>query len=162
MINQRINQAIKSLIDPIPDRHQIEVIKNEKLGDFASNIGFLLAKEMKTSPETIAQDFAKRLSGNSDFLKVTIGGNGFLNFTISDKLLQEGLKFAMADNFGQSDIGKGQKILLEYVSANPTGPLNVVQARAAALGNALVNLLKFAVDHLNGIGNTFILLPGLS
>lgn len=144
MINQRINQAIKSLIGAIPDRHEIEKIKDEELGDFASNIAFLLAKEKKASPKTIAEELARQLSTNSDFSKVTIGGNGFLNFTISDKFLQEGLKFAMAENFSQSNIGKGQKILIEYVSANPTGPLNVVQARAAALGDALVNLLKFA------------------
>ncbi len=144
MIHQRINQAIASIIGTISERHKIERIKNEKLGDFASNIAFLLAKEKKASPKSIAQDYAKQLSKNPDFSKITVGGNGFLNFTISDKFLQEGLKSTIDDNFGQSKVGKGQKILLEYVSANPTGPLNVVQARAAALGDALVNLLKFA------------------
>lgn len=144
MINQRINQAIKSLVGDIPKRHEIEIIKDDKLGDYASNIAFLLAQGKKVAPKTIAEDLAKRLTGNPDFSKITVGGDGFLNFTVSDKFLQEGLKLTRDENFGKSNIGNGQKILLEYVSANPTGPLNVVQARAAALGNTLVNLLKFA------------------
>lgn len=144
MIKQRINQAIKSLVGDIPKRHEIEIVKDDKLGDYASNIAFLLAQEKKITPKIIAEDLAKRLTSNPDFFKITVGGNGFLNFTVSDKFLAEGLKLSWEENFGKSNIGNGLKILLEYVSANPTGPLNVVQARAAALGNALVNLLKFA------------------
>ena len=144
MIKQRINQALKSVIGEIPIRHEIEVIKDEKLGDYASNIAFILAQEKKVSPKAIALDLAIKLKGESDFAKVAVGGIGFLNFTVSDKFLQEGLKLAKEEDFGRVNIGKGQKILLEYVSANPTGPLNVVQARAAALGNGLTNLLRFA------------------
>lgn len=143
MINQRINQALASLVSVVPDRHEIEKIKDEKLGDFASNIAFLLAKEKKTSPKSIAEDFAKQLSENPDFSKITVGGNGFLNFAFSDKFLQAGLKLAIDENFGRSNIGDGQKVLVEYVSANPTGPLNVVNARAGALGKAIVNLLNY-------------------
>lgn len=144
MINKRIGAALKSKVGAIPPRHEIEMIKDERLGDFASNLAFLLAQEKRVAPKSIALDLAQALSDNPDFSNVSVGGNGFLNFTISDHLLQEGLKAAQGENFGRSTIGKGQKILLEYVSANPTGPLNIVQARAAALGNALVNILRFA------------------
>jgi arginyl-tRNA synthetase len=144
MIKQRINQALKTFVGEIPNRHEIELIKDEKLGDYASNISFILAQEKKTSSKSLAEDFAKRLSVNPDFSKVTVGGKGFLNFTISDSFLQEVLKLIKEDDFGKSKVGGGQKVLLEYVSANPTGPLNVVQARAATLGNSLVNILQFA------------------
>lgn len=144
MVNQRINRAIESCVGEIPPKHEIEVIKDERLGDFASNLPFILAQEKKVPAKSIAQELAKQLTSYPDFARVSVGGDGFLNFTISDKLLQEGLKVASDENFGKSDVGKGEKILLEYVSANPTGPLNVVQARAAALGNALGNILRFA------------------
>uniref|UniRef100_A0A7C6EC47 Arginine--tRNA ligase n=1 Tax=candidate division WOR-3 bacterium TaxID=2052148 RepID=A0A7C6EC47_UNCW3 len=144
MINQRIINALESCVGKIPPKHEIELIKDESWGDFASNLPFILAQEKKVSAKLLAEELAKKLVSYPDFAQVLVGGNGFLNFTISDKLLQEGLRIASDEDFGKSEVGRGEKILLEYVSANPTGPLNVVQARAAALGNALGNILRFA------------------
>ncbi|MEO0115636.1 MAG: arginine--tRNA ligase [candidate division WOR-3 bacterium] len=143
MVKKRIGTALQNLVEIIPPRHEIEMIKEDQLGDFASNLAFLLAKEAKVPPKTLAERLIKQLSNHPDFAQVVVGGNGFINFTVSDEFLYQGLKLAQEENFGKSEIGQGQKVLLEYVSANPTGPLNVVQARAATLGNALVNILKF-------------------
>ena len=106
----------------------MEFVKDQALGDMASNVAFLLARAQGRNPMEIAAELVGRLTGRADFEKVTVGGRGFVNFTISRDWLIEGLRDAMTPDFGRSAAGRGEKLLVEYVSANPTGPLNVVNA----------------------------------
>lgn len=143
LISQKIKEVINSHISEIPEKHQITFTTNPEYGDYSSNIAFLLAKIQNRSANEIASKLASDLSKHEEFSLVSVAGNGFINFTLSNKLLLTELKTSTKDDFGRIDIGKTRKVLVEYISANPTGPLNVVQARAGAFGNALVNLLRF-------------------
>lgn len=143
MISQAISDAISEYVKSIPSQHEINFILNTGFGDYASNIAFLIAKESNKPALDFAYDLAKKLSSKAIFKKVEVAGKGFINFTLAEKFLWQELKKAKDVNFGKVDIGRQQKVLVEYISANPTGPLNVVQARAGAFGNALVNLLRF-------------------
>lgn len=143
-----ISQKIKTLIqncwpEPLPPKHEVTFVLDPKLGDYASNVAFLLAQKHHRSAIEIANELAAKLKELDFFSDVSVAGKGFINFTLSDKVLIEELKQAALINYGRLDIGKRRKVLVEYISANPTGPLNVVQARAGAFGNALVNLLNF-------------------
>jgi len=103
-----------------------------------------LAKHLRRSPREIAGDILPLVSGDSDFSDVSVAGPGFINFRIAPSVWWETLRESLlaGDQFGCWPIGGGEKVVVEYVSANPTGPLNVVNARAAAVGGALVRLLK--------------------
>jgi arginyl-tRNA synthetase len=142
-IKQKIIQIIKEIIGEIPPQHELKFINDPKIGDYASNIAFLLAAQEKQSPVVIAQELKAKLETYSLFKKVSVGGGGFINFSLSWDFLLDELKFADREDFGKYDLGQKKRVLIEYISANPTGPLNVVQARAGAFGNALVNLLRF-------------------
>jgi arginyl-tRNA synthetase len=114
-------------------------------GDFATGVAMALASEMKSDGRSVAGAIVRYLSLEDSWIqRVDIAGPGFLNFFLSTGWLQE----AMADIwkkgpvFGSTGYGAGKKILLEFVSANPTGPLNVVNARAAAIGDCLASLLE--------------------
>jgi arginyl-tRNA synthetase len=143
LISQLINDIIKKYIIELPKQHDLTFINDSKLGDYASNIAFLLAKSQNRPSLDIADELTKKLSSHDEFSSVTIAGKGFINFRLSDKLLISELEKSIQNDFGKVNVGKRKKVLVEFISANPTGPLNVVQARAGTFGNALVNLLKF-------------------
>ncbi len=114
------------------------------MGDYASNIAFLLSKIQNRPALEIADELQKQLTRHQDvFADVKVAGQGFINFVINNKLLLDELAKVANPDFGRVDLGKQKRVLVEYISANPTGPLNVVQARAGAFGNALVNLLRY-------------------
>ncbi len=122
----------------------IEIPKEKGHGDFSSPVAMFLAKKMKKAPLAIAQEIVQHLSFSKDFLlKLEIAPPGFINLTLNPRVYHEALLFAIQQDrqFGENNRSKGSKILLEFVSANPTGPLNVVNARAAALGDSIGNLL---------------------
>lgn len=143
LISQRINQIIKNYLPDVPDKHEVVYTTNPLFGDYSSNIAFLLAKIQDRPAIEIANELAGKLAKHDEFSSVKVAGKGFVNFVISDKLLLSEINTTLEPNFGRIDLGKNTKVLVEYISANPTGPLNVVQARAGAFGNALVNLLRF-------------------
>ncbi len=143
LISQRINQIIKTYQPDLPDKHELVFTTNPLFGDYSSNIAFLLAKTQNRSANEIANELVNKLAQHSEFSSVKVAGKGFINFVLSDKLLVSELNAVLEPNYGRLDIGNKKKVLIEYISANPTGPLNVVQARAGAFGNALVNLLCF-------------------
>ncbi len=124
----------------------IERPKEQKLGDYAANIALVAAKPLRSAPRQVAERILGHLQLPPDFASVEIAGPGFLNFRLSrafyprviDALLQDPRAFLATDCDG------GERILLEFVSANPTGPLNVVSARAAAVGDTLGRLLRLA------------------
>ncbi len=122
----------------------IESPKEKTHGDYSTNIAMRLAKALHNSPVNIAN---KLLEGLNDELieKVEIAGPGFINFFIKKLSLTSTIKevLTLKENFGKSDIGHKEKIMVEYVSANPTGDLHLGHARGAAYGDALTRILSF-------------------
>ena len=123
---------------------QVTRTKDESHGDFTSNIAMILAKPCNKNPRKMAQLFVNNLPKNNDIVKTDIAGPGFINFFINkantnaivSRILQEG------KTFGRSQIGAEKKVLIEFVSANPTGPLHVGHGRGATYGSVLSNLLE--------------------
>lgn len=140
----------------------IEVPAHAEHGDFATNIAMQLAKPEKKAPRQIAEILVKTLESNSNlFEKVEIAGPGFINFFIKKDLWRETLKgiVAAGDDFGKGTAGNGKKVQVEFVSANPTGPLHIGHGRGAATGDAVASILTaagFEVDreyYINDAGN---------
>ncbi|MDO7253365.1 arginine--tRNA ligase [Helicobacter cappadocius] len=133
----------KLLEDRLKDSIVLERPKNKDHGHYATPIAFSLAKQQKKSPVIIAQEIAKNLSDVWEFEKVD-ALNGYLNITLSadffEHLCTEALK--KGDSFGSQKPNK-EKILLEYVSANPTGPLHIGHARGAVFGDSLSKIGRF-------------------
>ncbi|HSQ60164.1 MAG TPA: arginine--tRNA ligase, partial [Acidobacteriota bacterium] len=116
-------------------------------GDWASAVALTLAKPARRAPRDVAAAIAGAIAPDPALYdRVEIAGPGFLNFHLSKAWLHETLRSIVRDpeTFGATGTGRGRRILVEYVSANPTGPLNVVSARAASFGDALVRLLRAA------------------
>jgi arginyl-tRNA synthetase len=136
-------------------------------GDFATNAAMLLAKAERKAPRKIAEALITALGdGDGLWTKVEIAGPGFINFFINptcwyevlDRVMQQG------DAYGRSDIGKGKKIQVEFVSANPTGPLHIGHGRGAAVGDAVASVLQAAgfdiqrEYYVNDAGNQVVIL----
>lgn len=145
----------------------IETPKMKNHGDYATNVAMLIAPQEKKPPRKIAQDIVEHIPKNDDILeKLEIAGPGFINFFITRSCWLKAFKdiSLQGSTYGRSQLGKGQKINLEYVSANPTGPLHIGHGRGAAVGDALANILE-AVGYdvsreyyINDTGNQMELL----
>jgi len=116
-----------------------------KHGDLTTNAALALAKELGGDPRTLAQDLAEELRKAPGAAVVDVAGPGFVNVRLADAVIFDSLREALArgDDYGRGDEGRGARVQVEFVSANPTGPLNAVNARAAAYGDALARLLEF-------------------
>lgn len=125
---------------------QIERTRNPEHGDFSSNIALVAAKRAGMKPRELAQEIVARLPASTLVEAVEIAGPGFINFTLthSSKQAVIGQILESGDAFGRSHLGSGSRVQVEFVSANPTGPLHVGHGRGAAYGSALCNLLTFA------------------
>ena len=138
----------------------VEKPKDEKMGDFSTNIGMTLAKSERKNPKTIAESVARHLK-SGDLSKVEVAGPGFINIKMSQGFFLERLRNAVSqgENFGSSDSGQGTKVMIEFVSANPTGPLHVGHGRGAAVGDCLARIMKKAgydlstEYYINDVGN---------
>ena len=127
----------------------LEVPPKKEFGDFATNFAMQAARVFKANPRVIAQALVQRLE--APWLeKSEIAGPGFINFYLKTRWLYDMLTgiLAAGEHFGISRVGQGRRIQVEYVSANPTGPLHVGHGRGAAFGSALVNLLRCAGYHV--------------
>jgi len=140
----------------------VEEPKDEKMGDFATTVAMTLAKSERKNPRVIAETICGGIqSGSSLVESVEIAGPGFINLRMSRDFYRQRLKEAaeQGTEYGQSDVGGGQKVLLEFVSANPTGPLHVGHGRGAAVGHTLSLLMKKAgydvstEYYINDVGN---------
>ena len=122
----------------------IDPTKDPKHGDFASNIALVLAKHAKMNPRALAEKIVTLIGDNPQIKKIQIAGPGFINFYISDTAYHAVLVdiIQQDEDYGRSDIGKGKKIQVEFVSANPTGPLHVGHGRGAAYGAVVADLLE--------------------
>lgn len=141
-----INESLKRLYDDnFEDKIIIEVPKDKEHGDFSTNIAMKLAKELHNSPLNIAKSLVSDLKTNQLFNKVDIAGPGFINFFIKEESFTTFIKEIINENeeYGKSNFGKNEKIMVEYVSANPTGDLHLGHARGAAFGDSLTRVLKF-------------------
>jgi arginyl-tRNA synthetase len=139
-----INSALKKLNFPEKDI-QLDNPKDEKHGDITTNVALILAKELKQKPRDIAQSIIDNLELNPEIIsKVELAGAGFINFFISDKYYVSELLNILSDKdkYGKSDDFTGKKANLEWVSANPTGPLHLGHGRQVCLGKAIANLLE--------------------
>lgn len=125
---------------------KIENAKDPSHGDYASNLALILAKPCRKPPRAIAEELVKALPENTFIEKIEIAGAGFINFFIraSARALVVAEVLEKGFDFGRSTLGNGQKVLVEFVSANPTGPLHVGHGRSAAFGATLSNVLKAA------------------
>src|SRR5918999_6429611 len=121
--------------------------RQQEHGDWATNIALAAAKG-RGKPRDIAQALVERLPGSEIVDRVEVAGPGFLNFYLSSTWLHDVVRRAVdpAARFGRSDEGGGEKVNVEYVSSNPTGPVNVVSGRHAAVGDTIANLLE-ATGH---------------
>ena len=130
---------------------QVEPARAAAHGDFASNIALLLGKGAGLPPRDLAQKIIARLPPNDLIDKTEIAGPGFINFFLKKSAFQAVVREILdqRQRYGDADLGQGQRVLLEFVSANPTGPLHVGHGRAAAYGAACAGLLQkagFAVE----------------
>ncbi|TCK06600.1 arginine--tRNA ligase [Phorcysia thermohydrogeniphila] len=145
-VREKVTEAIKEVYGEdkvsVVERASFEKPKKKEFGDFATNVSFLLARELREKPFVIAQELSEKLSQLSEFEKVEVAGGGFINFTFSQNFYVKLLREVAETDFYVSDIGKGKKILLEYVSANPTGPLHVGHGRGAVVGDVLYRIMK--------------------
>jgi arginyl-tRNA synthetase len=123
----------------------VEVPREAGHGDYATNVAMVLAKHLRRPPRGVAEALIPGLAARADlFASVSIAGPGFINFRLAPPFLQASLRELLeaGSRWGESDAGGGLRIQVEFVSANPTGPLNVVNARAAAFGATLTRLLR--------------------
>ena len=134
------------LPEPIDSKSiTVERARDNSHGDFASNLAMTLAKKAKRKPRDLAEALVTALAEDRAIEKVEIAGPGFINFFLKLASLNQviGKVLSTGSEYGRSTVGKGKKILLEYVSANPTGPLHVGHGRGAAYGASLSNILRF-------------------
>ena len=142
---QEIEASIKkaNLAEDIPEI-KVEIPKDTKNGDYSTNIAMVLTKIAKRNPRDIAQAIVDNLdTSKANVKQVDIAGPGFINFYLDNQYLTAVISEAIqkGDKFGYAEEPKNKKILLEYVSANPTGDLHIGHARNAAVGDSLANIL---------------------
>ena len=124
----------------------VEPPRDPAHGDMATNAAMVLAKPASMKPRDIADLLAARLTGDPRILSAEVAGPGFLNLRLAPTMWTDVLRAALTegDDFGRTPAGQGERINVEFVSANPTGPMHVGHMRGAVFGDALANLLEFA------------------
>jgi len=155
-IKERIWNAIVDSIKkgelPESDMQQIQEIivetpREKGYGDFSTNVAMQLARQMKKAPRQIAETIIKNLDTADTYISdVSCAGAGFINFKLKTKWLEDSIKqIHLQDvDYGKIDLGKNKKVMVEYVSANPTGPLHMGNARGGALGDCIASVLEAA------------------
>ncbi|MCC7429035.1 MAG: arginine--tRNA ligase [Alphaproteobacteria bacterium] len=145
-----IREALAALYPELPaealQRVQVETPRDASHGDIATNAALMLAKPLGRKPQEVGAALAERLAAHPDIAKASVAGPGFVNLTMRPAALRARLRDILAAGraYGDSAIGAGQRVNVEYVSANPTGPMHVGHCRGAVVGDALANLLAKA------------------
>ena len=141
-----LKQALKRLGVETVSSIEIEVPRQESMGDLSTPVAMSLTKSLKKPPRKIAEDMINAIEDKAFFEKIEIAGPGFVNFTFSKEYLYSGLKdlLKLQRDFLRCNIGQGKRVQIEFVSANPTGPLHLGHGKGAATGAALSNLLRAA------------------
>jgi len=141
-----IEDSLKKMgIEKVP-AIEVEVPPEDSMGDMATPVAMSLASALKKPPRKIAEELADSIEDKSVFEKIDIAGPGFVNFTFSKEYLYSEIKKLLLhkEGFLREEIGKGKNVQIEFISANPTGPLHLGHGRGGATGEALSNLLKSA------------------
>ena len=142
ILKEQLNRAVKEAgfkeVEP-----QVLPTSDPKFGDYYSTVALKLNKQ---KPQDAAKLIVAKLPKEDDIFKAEITPKGFINFTLSDKFVQNQVKeiIQSGENYGKLEIGKGKKARVEFVSANPTGPLHIGNARGGPLGDTITNVLEFA------------------
>ncbi len=171
---QVVRKALQDIVQEMgltfPEKITIEPPRDAKHGgDLAANVAMMLAKEAKIPPRTLAENIAEKLQGFDFVQLVEVAGPGFLNVTLTAEFWQENLLYmeSMGEKYGAHVVDTPQKVQVEFVSANPTGPLHIGHGRGAAVGDSVARILQFAGHevqreyYINDAGNQMRLL-GLS
>jgi len=126
-------------------RITVEPPRDASHGDMATNAAMLFAKDAGKRPREVAEKYVEALRGDELLAKVEVAGPGFINLTLKPSAWTDALRDAvrLGSRYGKSDVGRGAPVNVEYVSANPTGPMHVGHGRGAVFGDALANLLEF-------------------
>ncbi|MEG1615026.1 MAG: arginine--tRNA ligase, partial [Oscillospiraceae bacterium] len=125
----------------------IEVPADRTNGDFSANAAMASARSFKLAPRKIAEAIYNNIFlGDTYFERCEVAGPGFLNFFLSDEYYANILKDirSLGDDYGKSNFGKGKRVMIEFVSANPTGPMHMGNARGGALGDCLASVMDYA------------------
>jgi arginyl-tRNA synthetase len=144
----RVHAVCAAELGPRADlsRVVVEPPKDPTHGDMATNAAMVLAKEAKAKPRDLAEKIAERLRADDLVASVDVAGPGFINLTLKVTAWADALRSVLREGeaYGQSAVGAGEKVNVEYVSANPTGPMHVGHCRGAVFGDALASLLQLA------------------
>lgn len=147
LLRSLLQQAVKELGYEWPGKVTIEPPKEKKFGDLAANCALALAKAAGKNPRQLAEVLAEKIrAASSHIASVEVAGPGFLNVTFAASFWQLYIPRVeeAGERFGSSELGKGKKAQVEFVSANPTGPLHIGHGRGAAVGDSLTRILRFA------------------
>jgi arginyl-tRNA synthetase len=150
-LGRELERVVRELGAPDDFEPRVERPAERAHGDFASNAALVLAGRLGRPPRDIATDIADRFDqASAGVASVEVAGPGFLNFRMADAVLHEGLLriLASADTFGRRDTAEPNRINVEFVSANPTGPLHVAHGRGAAVGDAVATLLEWTGNEV--------------
>ncbi|OQY28681.1 MAG: arginine--tRNA ligase [Candidatus Cloacimonetes bacterium 4572_55] len=146
-LKKQILDAIAPIAEVKPEEINLSVPRDSSHGDYSVNIAMRLGKKLRRNPRQIADLIIKGLHDSNKFIeKALVAGPGFINFTLSPDYIIDALRkiLQQGDDFGKTVSQNPEKILVEFVSANPTGPMNVVSARTGAVGDTLVKLLNWS------------------
>ncbi len=147
--------------DPLPV-FQITIPQDSTHGDFSANVALVSAKVLKTNPRALATQIVESaVLDVKNFDKIEVAGPGFLNFFLGKKWFSDVVKntISLGGDYGKTDLGAGKRVLVEFVSANPTGPMHIGNARGGAIGDCLASLLEeagYKADrefYINDAGN---------
>lgn len=154
-LEQLIHSALKQLhangaLQTIPASVQVEPTKDKQHGDFASNIALMLAKPLQKKPREVAEQIINALPKTDYVQKVEMAGPGFINFFLTTTALNSIVATILQQKteFGRSKMGQAKRVIIEFVSSNPTGPLHVGHGRHAAFGAVVGNLLDAVGFHV--------------
>ncbi|HEY8422355.1 MAG TPA: arginine--tRNA ligase [Thermoclostridium sp.] len=148
-VKNAVNQAVAAgeLTDIEIPKITLEKPREESFGDLSTNLAMQMAKLAKMAPRNLAQIIAKNINKEGTFIsKVDVAGPGFINFYLNNDWLYQTLRLIdeRQEHYGEVSIGNGEKVMVEFVSANPTGPLHMGNARGGALGDCIASVLEKA------------------
>jgi arginyl-tRNA synthetase len=152
IVLDKVHAAVRALVEDgklpaklDPSRIVVEPPREAAHGDMATNAAMVLAKDAGRKPRELAEDIVAKLASDALIAKAEVAGPGFINLTLKSAAWIDALRAVLreGDAYGRSDIGQGAPVNVEYVSANPTGPMHVGHCRGAVFGDALANLLAF-------------------
>ncbi len=144
-LTEQIKKSLDKLHIPRPSEIIFTKTKDERFGHLATNVAMMLAKNQSTNPRDLAQQICSSFQFDPDLItKCEIAGGGFINFFFSPLYLYRQLAMIIhnADSFGRHDLGQGKRANVEFVSANPTGPLSIGHGRQAVLGDVISRILE--------------------